>query len=356
MKNKGLVSTSYVRHLLHQAQAQGYDVESLLREAGLNLEDVDSKAEFAADTFGQLYQRMMWIAQDEYFGMLGGGKVPNGTFRMMCHSIIHAKTLEKAIYRASDFHEICRGTQVKPLLVRKGRYAKVSIAATSAASQGIEQMLRSEQPARIRTSLSMWHNFICWLIGCRVDLKAVYFGFEEPADATSYRQIFQSEVRFSQHDCAFVFPAYYLDYPVVHNDDSLRIFLKTAPYQLIVTSNDDSSLSSQVVALLGKDFTREVLSAEDVAGRLNMSVSTLRRRLMEEGCSYQKIKDECRKQAAIEYMNSPQLSINDVASLMGFEEPSAFFRSFKKWTGMTPGSYRNSEEYRARLAGMITGL
>jgi AraC-like DNA-binding protein len=44
-------------------------------------------------------------------------------------------------------------------------------------------------------------------------------------------------------------------------------------------------------------------------------------------------------------MNAPQLSINDIASLMGFDEPSAFFRSFKKWTGMTPGEYRKSEEY-----------
>jgi AraC-like DNA-binding protein len=44
-------------------------------------------------------------------------------------------------------------------------------------------------------------------------------------------------------------------------------------------------------------------------------------------------------------MNAPQLSINDIASLMGFDEPSAFFRSFKKWTGMTPGEYRKSEDF-----------
>ena len=71
----------------------------------------------------------------------------------------------------------------------------------------------------------------------------------------------------------------------------------------------------------------------------------MRRRLNDEKTSYQNIKDECRKEAAITYMNVPQLSINDIAALMGFDEPSAFFRSFKKWTGMTPGEYRKSEEY-----------
>lgn len=350
MKNKKTVPANYVRHLISQAETQGYDVDGLLREEGLQLSDIDGHGEFSAETLGVLYQRMMYIAQDEYFGMLGGGKVPNGTFRMMCYSIIHAKSLEKAIYRASAFHEICRGSNVKPLLVRKGRYAKVSIATTDASGLDINDLLRDENPARIRTSLSMWHNFVCWMIGTRVDLKAVYFAYPEPEDHAHYQRLFQSEVRFSQHDNAFVFPSYYLDYPLVHNDESLRVFLKTAPYQLIATVSDDSSLKSQVIALLGNDFSREAPSAEEVANRLNMSVSTLRRRLLEEDTSYQKIKDECRKNAALGYINSPQLSINDVASLMGFDEPSAFFRSFKKWTGMTPGEYRRSDAYREGLA------
>ncbi|MGB0468666.1 MAG: AraC family transcriptional regulator [Pontibacterium sp.] len=352
MVKKITVPTGYVKHLLSQAERQGYDTYRLLQEAGLTPEAIEQQTEFAADTFGLLYQRMMYIAQDEYFGMLGGGKVPNGTFRMMCHSIIHCKTLEKAIYRASDFHEICRGTNVKPRLVRKGRYAKVSFATTDASGMAIEELLRDEEPARIRTSLSMWHNFICWLVGTRIDLKAAYFAFSEPEDQVNYYRLFQSEIRFSQHDNAFVFPAFYLDYPIVQNDESLRSFLKTAPYQLIVQVVDDSSLKSQVVALMGKDFSRESLGADEVARRLNMSVSTLRRRLLEEETSYQKIKDECRKQAATEYMNSPQLSINDVAILMGFEEPSAFFRSFKKWTGMTPGAYRRSDTYQKNLASL----
>lgn len=349
MKNKKTVPANYVRHLISQAESQGYDVEGLLQEEGLSLADINGQGEFSAEKLGVLYQRMMYIAQDEYFGMLGGGKVPNGTFRMMCYSIIHAKSLEKAIYRASAFHEICRGSNVKPLLVRKGRYAKVSIATTDASGMDIDELLRDENPARIRTSLSMWHNFVCWMIGTRVDLKAVYFAYPEPEDHEHYRRLFQSEVRFSQHDNAFVFPSYYLDYPLVHNDESLRVFLKTAPYQLIATVSDDSSLKSQVVALLGNDFSREAPSAEEVSSRLNMSVSTLRRRLLEEETSYQKIKDECRKQAALGYINSPQLSINDVASLMGFDEPSAFFRSFKKWTGMTPGEYRRSDTYQELL-------
>jgi len=340
------VPTGYVRYLLKQVDKQGFDLPQLLAELDIDPNEIEQRTEFSATKFGQLYQRIMWTAQDESFGMVSGGRVPNGTFRMMCHAIIHCPTLERAIYRCSSFYEICRGTKVKPQLVRKGRYAKISFAAVSAESEEeVRQLVQNEAPAVVRTGLSMWHHFISWLIGSRLDLKAAYFTFPQQDDTYHYETLFQSEIKFDQHDNAIVFPARYLDYPIIQNDESLRGFLQTAPYQLIVMVDNDQTLTSQVVALLGKDFSRELPGSEDVAFKLNMSVSTLRRRLAEEDTSYQKIKDQCRKKAAVNYMDSPQLSINDVAALMGFDEPSAFFRSFKKWTGMTPGEYRKSDTY-----------
>lgn len=351
IKRTVMVPSGYVTNLLEQARAQGFDTDELLQAAGIDPAEIGTRTEFSAERFGALYQRLMYVAQDEYFGMISGGKVPNGTFRMMCHAIIHCPTLEKAIYRASAFHEICRGAQVKPVLVRRGRYAKVSFAPTDHAELDLETLIRQETPARIRTSLSMWHHFISWLIGTRVELKAAYFTFsEEEDDLEIYHKLFRSEVRFDQHDNALVFSSSYLDQPLVQTEHTLRSFLKTAPYQLIAMVDDDASLTSQVEALIGKDFSRPLPSAEEIASALNLSVSTLRRRLLEENTSYQAIKDECRKRAALHYMGSPQLSINDVAELMGFDDPSAFFRSFKRWTGMTPGEYRRSEVYRQQLA------
>ncbi|KDE40525.1 MAG: AraC family transcriptional regulator [Nitrincola lacisaponensis] len=340
------VPTGYVRHLLFMAESQGFDTDDLLRHVDISREEMAENTGLPAYKFGLLYQHIMWIAQDESFGMLSGGRVPNGTFRMMCHAIIHCTTLERALRRCSDFYEICRGSMIKPVLVRRGRYAKVSFAPIESLSPAdFEALMDNESPLQIRTSLSMWHHFMSWLIGRRLELKAAYFHFADPGDADQYVKLFQSEVKFSQHEDAIVFPAHFLDLPLAQNEESLRGFLKTAPYQLIVMVDDDKSLKARVISMLGKDFSRELPSAEEVARALHMSVSTLRRRLLEEGTSYQKIKDDERRAAAINYMNSPQLSINDVAGLMGFDEPSAFFRSFKKWTGMTPGEYRRSTEY-----------
>jgi len=344
------VPTGYVRYLLDQVEKQGFSVELLLEQVGIDAEEIEQGNEFSAVKFGQLYQRVMYIAQDEYFGMLSGGNVPLGTFRMMCHCIIHCTSLSRAIQRAGDFHEICRGTRYKPVLLRTGRYARLSFALLDRFADGNNgSAIMREQPDQVRTTLSMWHHFICWLLGVRLELKSVTFTSKAPQDADLYRTLFQADIKFGQAENALVFPARYLEAPLVQNETSLWDFLHTAPYQLLVMVDDHHSLKSQVIALFGKDFSRELPGADEVAHALNMSVSTLRRRLQDEATSFQRIKDECRKEAAVIYMNSPQLSINEVARLMGFDEPSAFFRSFKKWTGMTPGDYRRSDLYQQQL-------
>ncbi|WCN13566.1 helix-turn-helix domain-containing protein [Marinomonas mediterranea] len=346
MNSKASVPMSSVKFLLKAVEAKGHCIPTLLESLEIDPSYIDKNDTFPAYEYGMLYQKIMWLEQDESFAMLSGGKMPNGTFRMMCLCIIHAQSLAKALYRCSDFFDVCRSSTIKPVLIKKGRYALVTFAPVDLVDEDVAADIMANEPIeKIRTSMSIWHHFISWLIGRRLALKAAYFTANRPTDVDYYKTLFQSEVRFSQHANALVFPASYLDMPIVQTEDTLRGFLKTAPYQLLVMVENDNSLKSQVMALIGKDFSRELPSAEEVSSTLNMSVSTLRRRLSDESTSYQQIKDECRKEAAITYMNAPRLSINDIASLMGFDEPSAFFRSFKKWTGMTPGEYRKSEQY-----------
>ena len=60
------------------------------------------------------------------------------------------------------------------------------------------------------------------------------------------------------------------------------------------------------------------------------------------GQGYQAIKDDLRRDIAIEYLARPDLTLIDIANLLGFSEPSTFHRAFKKWTGVAPGEYRHT--------------
>mgnify|MGYP006207581605 CR=1 FL=1 len=107
-----------------------------------------------------------------------------------------------------------------------------------------------------------------------------------------------------------------------------------------------SSLAEQQQALLKALFVRpgtasvETAETQLLAQLDGVSPQTLRRHLREEGTSFQALKDELRRDIAIYHLGRADLSLLEIAEQLGFSEPSAFHRAFKKWTGLTPGAYR----------------
>ena len=71
-----------------------------------------------------------------------------------------------------------------------------------------------------------------------------------------------------------------------------------------------------------------------------MTVRTLQRHLQQAGTSYQEILDQLRRELAEHYLIRSELAVQDIAHYLGFTESRSFHRSFKHWTGMTPGEYR----------------
>lgn len=336
------VPASYVSSLLKSLESNPNELAELLALADISQEELQ-QPELSAVKYGKLYQKAMWLMRDESYGMPSGGKVPNGTFRMMCLCCIHCARLGDALQRCSEFYDLCRGARTKPVLEYRGKQATVTLEPLSNVSlEEFEGILAGYSTTSIRTALSAWHHFQSWLVGRRVRLSAVSFAFPRPADGNDYEVLFQAPVKFNQPSNQLRYDLGQMDLPLIQTEQTLQGFLKTAPYQLLVMVDSDNSLRAQVRALIGRDFSRALPSAEQAAESLHMSVTTLRRRLQAEVTSYQKIKDECRREAATNYLNCPELTNTDVALLMGFDETSAFFRSFKKWTGMTPGVYRRS--------------
>ncbi|NKI18703.1 helix-turn-helix transcriptional regulator [Spongiibacter sp. KMU-166] len=80
-------------------------------------------------------------------------------------------------------------------------------------------------------------------------------------------------------------------------------------------------------------------SIEQVAKKLEMSTRSLRRKLQQEGTSYQDLLQEVRLGLAKQYLRD-KLSVEQIAELLGYSETSAFSRAFKGWTGKAPQEFR----------------
>lgn len=79
---------------------------------------------------------------------------------------------------------------------------------------------------------------------------------------------------------------------------------------------------------------------EDVAHQMHIEERTLRRKLAAEGTSFRELVDEVRSTMAAELLIEAQLTVEEVAVRLGYNDAAAFSRAFKRWTGERPGSYR----------------
>ena len=84
------------------------------------------------------------------------------------------------------------------------------------------------------------------------------------------------------------------------------------------------------------------MSLEDVASELGVSVRTLRRRLTDKGTSYRRIVDDLRREVAIKYLRDTDMTVEDVAFALGFNDAANFRRAFRRWTSATPQQFRKA--------------
>lgn len=113
---------------------------------------------------------------------------------------------------------------------------------------------------------------------------------------------------------------------------------------LLMSTLGARDITGKVKRLLGAT-PGHLPGMEEIAARLAMTTRTLRRHLTQENTSFSDIADEVRKCAALDYLRSRDIALDEVAALVGFSEPASFRRAFKKWTGQSPGSYRDSLLY-----------
>ncbi len=326
------IASHFARAALGGARRRGYDYSGLLLQLRISAEWLDEpRARIAPEQFTALLQGLWQALDDEY---LGFARSPSkrGTFAMMCHALIHCRTLEKALSRGLLFYSLFPDAP-RLTLTREGEMVRLSL-----------DDLQLWDPDHFLSEclLVIWHRLGSWLIGQRIRLEQVCFSYPKPEHSAEYDLLFPCPMVFSAEHSSLLFHSRYLHMPLLQDERTLKHFLEHSPADLLSRPDDGDSLSSQLRHLLSRDSARWP-DLEAVAAHLHISPQTLRRHLREEGSSFQELKDQLRRDIAIYHLRRADLSLQQIAEQLGFSEPSAFHRAFKKWTGLTPGAYRAQE-------------
>ena len=338
--DSAFISSTYARALFRAVEEQGYDPALILTGEIIDVDGLSASTQVDAAVFGRMYHRATRLLNDESLGTASGCPLPLGTFRMMCLCVIHSPCLNAIVQRLSEFLDVCMPSGIKPALLEEMEGACIGFVPVARESRSIEALLAAETTVAIRTSLYLWHSMLNWFAGRYLPVQEVHFHFDEPKRGQHWQRIFHCPVRFNSPRSMICFEPGVLDTLNIQTEQTLSVFLKSAPYRLIVPSFRHQKLSDRVLAIFGDDFSQALPGACEVSRLLGVSVSTLRRQLNEEGSSFQQLKDDCRRAAALRYLDSADLSLSEVSALLGFNESSAFFRVFKRWTGQTPSEYR----------------
>ncbi|BAR98561.1 transcriptional regulator [Blastochloris viridis] len=282
----------------------------------------------SAEQYGALWLAAAAAMDDEFFG-LGGRPMRPGSFTLLCHAVVHAGTLEQALRRMLRFLRVTLDDPRGDLVVDDG------IATIVLHDRGSPRSAFA-----YRTFWILVHGVACWLVGRRLPLRRVDFACGPPAFAADYRLFFGAPVRFSQAESALAFDAGFLKLRTARTERALREFLRGAPANILVRYRHDAALTGAVRTTLRARPPTAWPSFEALAKQMRIPASTLRRRLRAEGQTYQTIKDEIRRALAIRWLAENEKAVGDIAADLGFAEPSAFHRAFRKWMAKSPGAFR----------------
>ena len=172
----------------------------------------------------------------------------------------------------------------------------------------------------------------------------VVFAFAAPEDSSEYTRVLGPLVKFAGTTNHLEFPALALTLPLRTANPDLFALLDDHAAILLRQRPAPDDLLTKVKQLVADGLESGDFELEALAKQLHTSGRTLRRRLSELGTSHREIVDQVRHALAKPYLANERLSLEDIAYLLGFSDPSAFHRAFKRWAGKTPSEQRRDRE------------
>lgn len=337
MVSMAQTSTHYVVTLVNQARRFGLDIDGLLLEAGIQPQLSRVTDQWLDNELLTRLLKILWReTSDETIG-IDPKAMPMGTWALACDYMLAAESLGE-LYR--------RGQRIYGFLPPDSMGLDISMADDNATIRiNCYEGERDPQHFLVEFMCVVWHRFPCWAVDEYIPVQGAFFRYPEPAHSWLYEELLQCAVSFDQPFNGFSFSRKYLAKPIRRSQVELDTWLRNSPADLLYLPGRDSSVSAHIRRQLTRELQEHLRfpSFDRVCESLHMSTQVVRRRLAEEGTSYQRIKDAVRSGLVMELLAKVDMPIADIAERAGFTEPAALSRAFKKWTGMTPAHYREQK-------------
>ena len=334
--NRHTIASYFARAHLDNGMGLGANEQQILTLAGLTSTQLKQpKSRVLAKQLASIVKSCWRVSGDELLGFTKQ-KVKLGMFTLLAEHLITCKTLEGVFAHSEAFYNLT-GDQLQFKIESKGSQVSVSVNANFKPNSENA----SENSLLIELLLLICHRFPSWLVGRVIPLNFIQVKHRKPSHHQEYRLMFPCPCIYQSTHNTLVFDAKYLSLPVMQTSDDLVKYVHQIPLQWFKKQTYYDTASAQVLRILEYSLLDKESNLENVAAKLNMTSRTLRRKLIGEGSRFQQLKDNTRRDKAINLFEQADLTIAQIGLAVGFTELATFSRAFKHWTGVSPNTYRN---------------
>jgi AraC-like DNA-binding protein len=320
-----MVSTLLVRPLLFAVGCKGpAALDEMYRATGLTAEiALDADARIDADTLRRAWREAFRITGDSLLALHLATAMPPGALGIVEYLVRCAPTVGEAL---------ALGLRYLNILDEVGRAELID----GEREDELDLVVVVDSPIPHESCFAAVVGQGRVLVGADFRPIAVEFTHHPDGGREAYEAFFRAPVRFGAATTRLVLSRASLAAPVTTADPNLLPILVRHADELSARFQGPApTTTEQARAVIARLLRRGEHDVDQVAAALGVTARSLQRRLKDEGTTFQTVRDELRCELALTYLRGGATTA-EVSFLLGFSEASAFFRAFKRWTGMTP--------------------
>ncbi|MFT5132322.1 MAG: AraC-like DNA-binding protein [Gammaproteobacteria bacterium] len=321
----------YSRMFLEVLAEEGVEPVKLLKGTGLSAADLADPANLITVTQQIcIYANIASQSKCPTVGLLSGQRVMPHHHGVWGYAMQTAANLGQAIRIFNQYFDVA-GPIARQLLQIDGKLAhwqSVDVLPVEPARRvGVEEMLSGN------------FNLCKQLTAGKFKLKSLHLDYPPPDGKENYEELFQCPVLFDQDLIEMNFDASLLNLKLKNADKESQAICEARCRELLDKLGRGVDIVDRVRRIIYENSC-DRRDVDSVASTLCMSTRTLRRHLQVANTSFRKVLNEVQEALALDYLRRTDLSIDEIAFLLGYSETSNFRHAFKQWTGQTPSAYR----------------
>jgi AraC-like DNA-binding protein len=329
------VSIMLIRALTDAVEATGVDRNQWLRAAGFDaqrLDDTNGRVE--VDEYVRLQAVAIEVSGDPALGLRMGSAANPASFDVMGHVTAHASTLRHCFDTIMRFSGILDDDGMHWTLEEQGDRALITRQFPRVSLLG----------GRLGAEFAVagFLRLVRQFAGPKAELWHAFFQHSEPAYRAEYTRIFGGAERFDHAFTGIEFDRQLLDLTQPHVHPELYAALEHEAERRLARVTGHVGYAERTREFLVTRLLPQQPDMTTVARHFGISERSLRRRLGEEGVTFVELSEQAQAIVAKRMLADARRSIHETAYAMGFADPSAFHRAFKRWTGQTPNAFRSA--------------